>query len=978
MDIKELHSFKLSDAVKFHSTLNPVLWRGQRLEPAVKKQLLVIAQDFLENLGINNLQVEDVRVSGSNAAFTYTPHSDLDLHILVDMTKLSNDAVYHELFNAKKTLYNDTHNITIRGVPVELYIQDSNQPVVSLGEYSVLHDKWIKIPSKRKAHFDQNATRAKFDKLAELIDVALKTEDIARITKALKIIKRYRQAGLDKGGEFSPENLAYKAIRSQGGITKLYALRDELHSKDLSIESMYASENKNQYKTDDFTNKLAKEFKQYSTTDEDYDPNGPPPGPESPPEFPAGTVKVDVSDVYDWYKLGQSISNLDSIDPKTLGKGPPQTVLTFGSEPEEHKYMAQLKKLGLTIHDIDPEGYHDVDESYQPPSLSVGDKILKGKFKNSPAEIKGFKKDKHNQPVLKTNKGEVQLFKPRISKLMPEGVAEARRNPEQNMRSGSGKYDLINYAEDINDKDNWAVSMTMEPKLGINPRAAVSEDTPKGIYFYPLQYFMQMADRDESLPWGDNLPYIQLFQYDRSGEMTKETKVNPAKLKQALSQYCSDEVMQQASEENEYDGTPYWYIYDCLSRLGKGDETNVIRWNKVLRDLGFTSVYDPGHGWIAYNEPTQGVVLDPRIIKQHKMFDNRNPTLEHRRYDMQGLADSIGWSSYYQREKQLQRVQINHSDEEKVRLAVAKSMLKSFLGKSSEEADEMGYDKALKAAADKVIQILKQDSNVSEGYENLSYIGNCTDDDVIEHIFGDATGFAQAVDEYGDEFTLDDLVVKYDPETDVHSFYYKEQGVAEDYTMQYAAEKTPAINPYGGLKDNQYRGSISEDFSNDMSTEDMIAYLKQHHDKNLHSDYVNHLTSTNSKFVLTNIPLTSIRTELAGLDRAKVEQYKNMDFTKAPPIVVGSDGNILDGYHRATVAKALNIPSIKAYIGIKNQQMSEASGYIPSEKEKNDPRYCMALTVDVHPDSIKKNAKAFYWLTDRAGIPPTANPSGKV
>ena len=59
-------------------------------------------------------------------------------------------------------------------------------------------------------------------------------------------------------------------------------------------------------------------------------------------------------------------------------------------------------------------------ETYQPPALSVGDKILKGKFKNSPAEIKGFTKDKHNQPVLKTNKGEVQLFKPRISKLMPE------------------------------------------------------------------------------------------------------------------------------------------------------------------------------------------------------------------------------------------------------------------------------------------------------------------------------------------------------------------------------------------------------------------------------------------------------------------------------------------------------------------------------------------------------------------------------
>ncbi len=34
--------------------------------------------------------------------------------------------------------------------------------------------------------------------------------------------------------------------------------------------------------------------------------------------------------------------------------------------------------------------------------------------------------------------------------------------------------------------------------------------------------------------------------------------------------------------------------------------------------------------------------------------------------------------------------------------------------------------------------------------------------------------------------------------------------VQEDYTGEFAAEKTPAINPYGGLKDNQFRGAISE------------------------------------------------------------------------------------------------------------------------------------------------------------------------
>jgi hypothetical protein len=34
--------------------------------------------------------------------------------------------------------------------------------------------------------------------------------------------------------------------------------------------------------------------------------------------------------------------------------------------------------------------------------------------------------------------------------------------------------------------------------------------------------------------------------------------------------------------------------------------------------------------------------------------------------------------------------------------------------------------------------------------------------------------------------------------------------VQEDYTGEFAAEKTPAINPYGGLKDNKFRGAISE------------------------------------------------------------------------------------------------------------------------------------------------------------------------
>ena len=396
MDLKELDSFKMSDAVAFHDQLNPKLFHGQRLRPDVDEQLQVIAGDFLSELGIQDLDVKDITISGSNAAYSYTPHSDLDLHILVDLSQYSDDEVYQELFHAKKNLYNDSHDITINGIPVELYIQDANEPVVSLGEYSILQDKWLRLPSKRRSNLDQTATKQKYEKLSKVAEYALHTKDLSKLKKVLETIKRYRQAGLDLGGEFGPENLAYKVLRSQGIITKLYDLRDKLHSQRLSIEGMYSIEEDNEkmYRTTPTIEQLVIKYKvpkrdiliqldkgikielehnkdrevarnlalnhlrddphYYNNIDEDYDPNGPPPGPEFKPTMPAGTVKVDVSDVYDWYKLGQHISNLKGLGKHDFGSGPPSTILSFGDEDTEHEYINDLEKTGLTITDIDP------------------------------------------------------------------------------------------------------------------------------------------------------------------------------------------------------------------------------------------------------------------------------------------------------------------------------------------------------------------------------------------------------------------------------------------------------------------------------------------------------------------------------------------------------------------------------------------------------------------------------------------------
>ena len=99
MHITELDSFKLSDAVKFHNRLNPKIWgRDEHLLPEVREKLMAIAENFREFLGVGNLDVKDITISGSNAAYSYTDNSDIDLHLVVEMP---GDPVYQELFNAK-------------------------------------------------------------------------------------------------------------------------------------------------------------------------------------------------------------------------------------------------------------------------------------------------------------------------------------------------------------------------------------------------------------------------------------------------------------------------------------------------------------------------------------------------------------------------------------------------------------------------------------------------------------------------------------------------------------------------------------------------------------------------------------------------------------------------------------------------------------------------------------------------------------
>jgi hypothetical protein len=54
-----------------------------------------------------------------------------------------------------------------------------------------------------------------------------------------------------------------------------------------------------------------------------------------------------------------------------------------------------------------------------------------------------------------------------------------------------------------------------------------------------------------------------------------------------------------------------------------------------------------------------------------------------------------------------------------------------------------------------------------------------------------------------------------------------------------------------------------------------------------------------------------------------------------------------------------------------------ASGYIPTKKQANDPRFIMALSPDIKPGQLGKEANKLGLQTDKQGHPPVMNGSGQ-
>lgn len=243
MDLRELERYRLEDAVKFHDQLNPRIWGpDERMLPEVRKKLLAIADDFRESLGID-VEVKDITISGSNAAYTYTPHSDIDLHLVADLPQADESDVYRELFDAKKYQYNDEHDFRIGGYDVELYVQDARKPHYSQGIYSIKDDQWISVPKRRRPEVNDISVESKYQDIGARIDAAIESGDLARMDAMARKIRDMRQTGLETTGEFGPENLAFKILRNNGTLNKLKHARLAAKDREMSLNERRKKKN---------------------------------------------------------------------------------------------------------------------------------------------------------------------------------------------------------------------------------------------------------------------------------------------------------------------------------------------------------------------------------------------------------------------------------------------------------------------------------------------------------------------------------------------------------------------------------------------------------------------------------------------------------------------------------------------------------------------------------------------------------------
>lgn len=236
LDKEIVKSFKTKD------TLCPEIFdiNDSLMKSNIREKLLEITDNFMGFLGVDFF-IHDVVLTGSLSNYNWSEYSDVDLHIIIDFDETNiNQTLLSEFFDSKRNLWNKTHSVTIKKFDCEIYVQDLKEKHLSSGVYSILNNQWVIKPEKKDHKIDKKEILKKTEEYSNKIDnLAKKLEDNQNIDDELldlkRKLKRFRQCGLNSGGEYSYENLTFKLLRRNDSIKKLLDIQTTNTNNKLSI-----------------------------------------------------------------------------------------------------------------------------------------------------------------------------------------------------------------------------------------------------------------------------------------------------------------------------------------------------------------------------------------------------------------------------------------------------------------------------------------------------------------------------------------------------------------------------------------------------------------------------------------------------------------------------------------------------------------------------------------------------------------------
>jgi hypothetical protein len=276
----------------------------------------------------------------------------------------------------------------------------------------------------------------------------------------------------------------------------------------------------------------------------------------------------------------------------------------------------------------------------------------------------------------------------KLSEVLP--LFEMRKNPDLNLKISAYEH-VMNIYNSLQNKKNLFISFTDIIKLGINPLSTWG-DTPNAIYSYNvhdiLSYYPIHKQRSfESLPYGQNYPFVHLFSWNGNGKFIELSQYSESNLSDDLTKIRKllpnerfklslDEFDNLVDSNNEEPARKFFNIMKALVGLDYSmvmsknlttinknkrlNQSKIIKrdvqpspkifsissrnWNWLLRNLGYAGISDTDE--IIYKnakkpEPIQTLFTSTSVIHHIKTVDNVDyvQTLKH--YEPLSINDKV-------------------------------------------------------------------------------------------------------------------------------------------------------------------------------------------------------------------------------------------------------------------------------------------------------------------------------------------------